>query len=139
MGILCFLVYAFIIMLVVRAILSWIHPTQGPLAAIDHIAGQITEPVLGPVRRQIPPIRLGGVALDTAVPRRAARRRSGRHRARLHLRAAPASAGTSGWRRSALRDAVECDDDLLAVDAALGAVVTRDGAQRGRRRPGPRR
>ena len=66
MGILCFLVYAFIIMLVVRAILSWIHPTQGPLAAIDHIAGQITEPVLGPVRRQIPPIRLGGVALDTA-------------------------------------------------------------------------
>lgn len=66
MSIICFAMYAFLVTMVVRAILSWVRPSGGPLAMIDMVAGRITEPVLGPVRRRVPPIRLGSIALDTA-------------------------------------------------------------------------
>jgi len=48
-----------------RIIFSWI-PIAGnsPVATVGTILIRITEPVMGPLRRALPPLRLGGVSLD---------------------------------------------------------------------------
>ena len=51
----CALLTAYIIVLFARAILSWIPPSPGPLASISRVLFDITEPVLAPMRRIIPP------------------------------------------------------------------------------------
>lgn len=48
-----------------RIILSWIPIRPGsPLAPVGEFIYRITEPVLGPLRRAIPPVRMGAMALD---------------------------------------------------------------------------
>ena len=51
----CALLTAYIIVLFARAILSWIPPSPGPMASISRVLFDITEPVLAPMRRIIPP------------------------------------------------------------------------------------
>jgi YggT family protein len=46
--------YLFIIVLFVRVIFSWLNPS--PTNPIARLAFQITEPVLAPVRRVLPPV-----------------------------------------------------------------------------------
>ncbi len=53
----------FTFVLFARGILSWIPNKTGPLATANSIAYTITEPVVAPVRKVIPP--LGG--LDVSV------------------------------------------------------------------------
>ena len=48
------LLYVFIIVMVIRAIFSWVSPY--PTNAVSRFAWQVTEPVLAPVRRWIPPV-----------------------------------------------------------------------------------
>jgi len=48
-----------------RALLSWFPASHGGvLAGINSVLYRLTEPVLAPVRRLIPPARLGGMGLD---------------------------------------------------------------------------
>jgi YggT family protein len=48
-----------------RALLSWFPVTPGtPLATINHVLYRLSEPVLGPVRRILPPVRAGGMGID---------------------------------------------------------------------------
>jgi YggT family protein len=48
-----------------RALLSWFPVSPGtPLAAISHVLYRLTEPVLGPVRRVLPPLRAGSMGID---------------------------------------------------------------------------
>jgi YggT family protein len=48
-----------------RIVLEWIPVSYDhPLARVRAVLRAITEPILGPVRRLLPPIRLGEVALD---------------------------------------------------------------------------
>ena len=59
--------YIFIILLLARVVLSWIrpdpyHPTWGPLM---RLVFQITEPILAPVRRILPP--MGGLDLSPLI------------------------------------------------------------------------
>lgn len=50
-----------------RAILSWFPITPGtPLASVVQFLDRLTEPALRPIRRVVPPLRLGGVGLDVA-------------------------------------------------------------------------
>lgn len=52
----CFnlLVYIFVFSIIINAVLSWVAPYQhNPLTSLLH---KITEPLLGPVRRKLPPI-----------------------------------------------------------------------------------
>lgn len=65
MGLVCGFLTAYFIVVLGRVILSWF-----PMAP-DGVGGQVygvtvalTEPVLGPLRRTIPPLRLGATALD---------------------------------------------------------------------------
>jgi len=53
-GLLIYVLYALIIAVLVRVAFSWVSPS--PTNAVSRLAVQITEPVLGPVRRWIPPV-----------------------------------------------------------------------------------
>ncbi len=65
MGLLCLLLQLYIYALFARIILSWfpISPGSGLASAFSALY-TITEPVLGPVRRLLPPIGVGGMGLD---------------------------------------------------------------------------
>jgi YggT family protein len=48
-----------------RALLSWFPARPGStLASINSVLYRLTEPVLGPVRRLLPPLRAGGMGID---------------------------------------------------------------------------
>ena len=48
-----------------RIILSWFPMSPGSaLGPVNQFLYSVTEPVLGPVRRVLPPVRLGAVGLD---------------------------------------------------------------------------
>lgn len=65
MVIVCLLLQAYLIVLFARVIISWfpISPGSG-LATVYGFLYSITEPVLGPLRRMIPPVGMGGMGLD---------------------------------------------------------------------------
>ena len=59
----------FLIALVARAVLDWtsVLATGGHgVARAREFSHRITEPVIGPVRRVLPPVRIGSVQLDLA-------------------------------------------------------------------------
>ncbi|HWM05228.1 MAG TPA: YggT family protein [Actinophytocola sp.] len=60
----------FLIALVVRAVLDWtavLASGGGPgVARAREISHRVTEPVIGPVRRVVPPVRIGDVRIDLA-------------------------------------------------------------------------
>jgi YggT family protein len=61
----CRLLDAYLIVMFARIILSWfpINPGSG-MASVYGFLYSITEPVLGPIRRVIPPLGMGGMGLD---------------------------------------------------------------------------
>lgn len=65
MEILCQLVALYQVVIVVRIIMSWFPVSQGPMASVQYWLVRVTEPVLGPVRRFLPP--LGGLDLSPIV------------------------------------------------------------------------
>ena len=59
----------FILLLVVRAVLDWTGMVaSGPAWAIRArtVTRTVTEPVIGPVRRRLRPMRAGGFSIDLA-------------------------------------------------------------------------
>ena len=52
---LCQLIGIYIIVLFVRALFSWFPPPSGGMATVYRILLDLTEPVLAPLRRVIPP------------------------------------------------------------------------------------
>jgi YggT family protein len=73
LDVLCIVITAYTIILFVRVILSWAEllgfrrPYSGPLRAVLDLLDDLTEPVLRPLRRLIPPFRAGGVGLDLSI------------------------------------------------------------------------
>jgi YggT family protein len=59
----CALVTVFIVILFLRVILSWFPPPSGGAATLYRILLDLTEPILAPLRRVIPPIGM----LDLSV------------------------------------------------------------------------
>jgi YggT family protein len=65
MGLVCSLLNLYLILLFARIILSWFPVSPGgAMAQIFSFLYTITEPVLGPIRRAIPPIGMGGMGFD---------------------------------------------------------------------------
>ncbi|MCP3933926.1 MAG: YggT family protein [Actinomycetia bacterium] len=55
----------YLLVLFGRFIMSWIPiAPDSPVAPVKSVLYGLTEPVLAPLRRSIPPLRLGGVAID---------------------------------------------------------------------------
>jgi len=64
-GFVCFLLTAYLLVVIVRIVLSWFPlDPSGVMASVSHVLIILTEPLLGPLRRAIPPLRFGNVALD---------------------------------------------------------------------------
>lgn len=65
MDILCTLIQLYLLVLFARIVLSWfpISP-DGAMAQVFSFLYTVTEPVLGPLRRVIPPVGIGGMGLD---------------------------------------------------------------------------
>lgn len=68
MSIIAYLVEAYVFVLIARALLSWIpdHPGS-PLHGIVRVLDLVTEPVLRPIRRVLPPLRAGGMGIDLSI------------------------------------------------------------------------
>ncbi|KLR62603.1 YGGT family protein [Actinobacteria bacterium IMCC26207] len=64
MGLICIALYVFMILIFARVILSWFPPTGGVIDQIQNLVITSTEWIMGPLRRVIPPVRLGAAALD---------------------------------------------------------------------------
>ena len=64
-SILCGLAQGYLIAIFARIILSWFPISEdSPFASIFSFLYAITEPVLGPIRRLLPPMGMGGMGLD---------------------------------------------------------------------------
>jgi len=61
----CLLLKVYLFLLLGRILLSWFPIESGSAtASVFGFLYSITEPVLGPIRRLIPPIGMGGMGLD---------------------------------------------------------------------------
>ena len=68
MSIICPLLNIFFYAVFARIIFSWIPVRPGTfLAQVHSLLYAITEPVLGPLRRAIPPLRAGGMGIDLSA------------------------------------------------------------------------
>jgi YggT family protein len=64
-GVVCLLLQLYLLALFARILLSWFPVTPGGgLASVVSALYNVTEPVLGPLRRAIPPVRFGAAAID---------------------------------------------------------------------------
>lgn len=65
MTILCNLLQLYILVIFARIIISWFPLQPGTFAAqAASVLFQLTEPVLGPIRRVMPGVNFGGMGLD---------------------------------------------------------------------------
>lgn len=60
---LIYVLYAFIIVVLVRVAFSWVSPY--PTNSVSRFTFRVTEPILGPVRRRLPP--MSGMDLSPLV------------------------------------------------------------------------
>lgn len=66
--ILAFIVEAYVVVLIARALLSWLPARPGTtLYRVVRSLDLVTEPVLRPIRRVLPPIRAGGMGIDLSI------------------------------------------------------------------------
>ena len=65
MDLICAALRFYVLVIIARVIFSWIRVNPGtPVATIYSVIFNLTEPVLGPLRRAIPPMRMGVAAID---------------------------------------------------------------------------
>lgn len=67
MAIVCTLLFALLIVLLVHVVFSWIPRPPEPLLPMVRAIDRFLAPVLEPIRRVIPPLRMGGMGLDLSV------------------------------------------------------------------------
>jgi YggT family protein len=61
---LCAVLQIYLLVLIGRIILSWVPSLPEPLLPVARFLSAVTDPILLPLRRVIPPLRLGAAALD---------------------------------------------------------------------------
>jgi YggT family protein len=71
-GFIVLILYLFLLVLFAYSILSWVVAMgrtayDSPVRKIQDVLAKICEPILRPIRRLIPPVRVGGVGLDLSV------------------------------------------------------------------------
>ena len=63
----CALLIAYILILFGRMIFSWMPPTSGGTATVARLLYDLTEPVLAPMRRVIPPVGMFDLSFTVLV------------------------------------------------------------------------
>jgi YggT family protein len=65
LDLICTLLSIYSWLIFARIIFSWVRVQPGtPVTSVYSVVFNLTEPVLGPLRRAIPPVRMGMAALD---------------------------------------------------------------------------
>lgn len=64
MAVVCLALELFFFVLLASIVISWFPPGGEVLESVRRFLRTATEWILGPLRRTIPPVRLGAVALD---------------------------------------------------------------------------
>lgn len=65
---LCLLTLLYVIAIFGRVILSWFPVSHdSPVAVVGSVLYRVTEPVLAPVRRLMPPVRMGAMMIDLSL------------------------------------------------------------------------
>ncbi|HVL91944.1 MAG TPA: YggT family protein [Acidimicrobiales bacterium] len=65
MGLVCLLLQLYVVAVLGRILLSYFPISPGSaMASVFSALYTVTEPVLGPVRRVMPPVGIGGMGLD---------------------------------------------------------------------------
>lgn len=65
--VLCWVLGAYLLILFAHVIFSWVPRPPEPLLPVVRGVRAVTEPLLSPMRRVIPPVQLGGAALDLSI------------------------------------------------------------------------
>jgi YggT family protein len=55
------------VVLLAHVVFSWIPRTPEPLVPLQLGVRRLVDPVLAPLRKVIPPLRIGGIALDLSI------------------------------------------------------------------------
>jgi YggT family protein len=64
-ALLCWLGLAYLLTILLRIVLSWFPlDPDGIAATVFRFTVALTEPILGPIRRALPPVRIGNAGLD---------------------------------------------------------------------------
>ena len=67
MDVVCLLLQLYVWVIIARSLMSWVRVQPGtPVASIYSVIYNLTEPVLGPIRGAIPPMRMGMGAMDVS-------------------------------------------------------------------------
>ena len=61
------LLQIYLIILLAHVIFSWVPRPPEPIVPLVLGVRRLVEPVAAPIRRVVPPLRLGGVALDLSI------------------------------------------------------------------------
>ena len=65
MDVICPILNLYLLVIFGRILMSWVRVVPGTaLASVYSVLFTLTEPVLGPLRQAIPPMRLGMAAID---------------------------------------------------------------------------
>lgn len=64
MDIICLILTVWVLAVMLRIVLSWFPMPSEGRGGFTAFLDAITEPVLGPLRRVLPPVRMGAAALD---------------------------------------------------------------------------
>jgi YggT family protein len=65
LDVICLLITVYVIVIFVRIVLTWFPlDPDGGMATVAGFLFVVTDPVLGPIRRALPPLRFGNVAMD---------------------------------------------------------------------------
>jgi len=65
MQLICWLIGVYMFVVLVRIVLSWFPVSYGsPMVPVSRALAAVTDPILDPLRRAIPPVRLGAAAMD---------------------------------------------------------------------------
>ena len=63
----CPLLTLALILLLAHVVFSWIPRPPEPMMPVVRLVRRIVDPVLSPLRRLVPPLPLGAVALDVSI------------------------------------------------------------------------
>ena len=70
LALLAFMLLLFQLVLIARVVVDWVGvlaPASGArLGGARRLVHRVTEPVIAPVRRVLPPLRIGGMGIDLA-------------------------------------------------------------------------
>lgn len=65
MNIVCSLIQLYTLVVFARILLEWVRvPGEHPVGKVRAGLATVVDPVLAPLRRIVPPVRMGGAALD---------------------------------------------------------------------------